>query len=232
MSEGPAPAHLLIVDDDARLRGLLAKYLGDQGFRVSAAGDAAEAARHLDAIAFDLIVLDVMMPGEDGISFTRRLHDSGGPPVLLLTARGGPDDRIAGLEAGADDYLPKPFEPRELVLRIQGILRRKSAEPAPPTDESEIIRLGAWRLDLKRGELQRGSETVRLTSGELTLMRLLAERAGEPISREELAEATGQTQERTIDVQVTRLRRKIEDDPKAPHHLQTVRGKGYVLWLN
>lgn len=232
MTEGPAPAHLLIVDDDARLRGLLAKYLGDQGFRVSTAGDAAEAARQLDAIAYDLIVLDVMMPGEDGISFTRRLHGGGGPPVLLLTARGGPDDRIAGLEAGADDYLPKPFEPRELVLRIQGILRRKSAEPVPPSDESEIIRLGAWRLDLKRGELQRGSETVRLTSGELTLMRLLAERAGEPISREELAEATGQTQERTIDVQVTRLRRKIEDDPKAPHHLQTVRGKGYVLWLN
>ena len=232
MTEGPAPAHLLIVDDDARLRGLLAKYLGDQGFHVSTAGDAAEAARQLDAIAYDLIVLDVMMPGEDGISFTRRLHGGGGPPVLLLTARGGPDDRIAGLEAGADDYLPKPLEPRELVLRIQGILRRKSAEPAPPSDESEIIRLGAWRLDLKRGELQRGSETVRLTSGELTLMRLLAERAGEPISREELAEATGQTQERTIDVQVTRLRRKIEDDPKAPHHLQTVRGKGYVLWLN
>jgi len=226
-----APAHLLVVDDDARLRALLAKYLGDQGFRVSTAGDAEEASRQVEAIAFDLVILDVMMPGEDGISLTRRLREDADLPVLLLTARGQPDDRIAGLEAGADDYLPKPFEPRELVLRIQAILRRH-APPPPAPGSSEVINLGAWRLDLNRGQLQRGSETVRLTSGELKLIRLLAEKPGQPISREELAVATGQTQERTIDVQVTRLRRKIEDDPKAPNHLQTVRGKGYVLWLN
>ncbi|RJF86673.1 response regulator [Oleomonas cavernae] len=225
-------AHILIVDDDARLRALLAKYLGDQGFRISTAGDAAEARRQLDMLTFDLLVLDVMMPGEDGISLTRQLREQSRVPILLLTARGEPDDRIAGLEAGADDYLPKPFEPRELTLRIGTILRRAiPADPGPST-EADIVRFGAWRLDLKRGELQRGTETVRLTSGELTLMRLLAERPGTPVSREELAEATGQAQERTIDVQVTRLRRKIEDDPKAPHHLQTVRGKGYVLWLN
>jgi len=226
-----APAHLLVVDDDARLRALLAKYLGDQGFRVSTAGDAEEASRQVEAIAFDLVILDVMMPGEDGISLTRRLREDADLPVLLLTARGQPDDRIAGLEAGADDYLPKPFEPRELVLRIQAILRRH-APPPPTPGSSEVINLGAWRLDLNRGQLQRGSETVRLTSGELKLIRLLAEKPGQPISREELAVATGQTQERTIDVQVTRLRRKIEDDPRAPHHLQTVRGKGYVLWLS
>ncbi|MCF4164845.1 response regulator [Zavarzinia compransoris] len=231
MEDSAPPPHLLIVDDDARLRGLLGKYLADQGFRVSTAGDAAEAERQIDAIAFDLLVLDVMMPGEDGIAFTRRLKADDMPPILLLTARGGPDDRIAGLEAGADDYLPKPFEPRELVLRIRTILRRQSAAPAQAAAEN-AVQLGAWRLDLNRGELRRGGEVVRLTSGELTLMRLLAERAGEPISREELAQATGQAQERTIDVQVTRLRRKIEDDPRAPHHLQTVRGKGYVLWLS
>ena len=231
MDDTAPPAHLLVVDDDARLRGLLAKYLADQGFRVSTAGDAAEAARQMAAIAFDLLILDVMMPGEDGIAFTKRLHAGEAPPVLLLTARGEADERIAGLEAGADDYLSKPFEPRELVLRIRTILRRHAKTPQPAATEN-TIRLGAWRLDLNRGELQRGGETVRLTSGELTLMRLLAERAGEPISREELAEATGQAQERTIDVQVTRLRRKIEDDPRAPHHLQTVRGKGYVLWLS
>lgn len=231
MEDSAPPPHLLIVDDDARLRTLLGKYLTDQGFRVSMAGDAAEAERQIDAIAFDLLVLDVMMPGEDGIAFTRRLKTGDMPPILLLTARGGPDDRIAGLEAGADDYLPKPFEPRELVLRIRTILRRQSTPPAQAAAEN-IVQLGAWRLDLNRGELRRGGDVVRLTSGELTLMRLLAERAGEPISREELAQATGQAQERTVDVQVTRLRRKIEDDPRAPHHLQTVRGKGYVLWLS
>lgn len=229
------PAHLLIVDDDPRLAALLARYLVQEGFRVSTADSAAEARRQLALVACDLIVLDVMMPGEDGLGLTRSLRRPDDPPILLLTARGDPDDRIAGLEAGAQDYLPKPFEPRELLLRIRTILRR--AAPAqtpvrPDADEAPGIALGPWRLDLRRGELHRGDEAVRLTTGELTLLRVLVERAGEPVGRHELAEATGQAQERTIDVQVTRLRRKIEDDPKAPRHLQTVRGKGYVLWLS
>lgn len=231
---GEDPAHLLIVDDDTRLAALLARYLAQEGFRVSTAESAAEARRQLALVACDLIVLDVMMPGEDGLSLTRSLGRPGDPPVLLLTARGDPGDRIAGLEAGAQDYLPKPFEPRELLLRIRTILRRVAA-PAPgqgAVDDQQGLGLGPWRVDLRRGELRRGDECVRLTTGELTLLRVLIDRAGEAVGRRDLAELTGQAQERTIDVQVTRLRRKIEDDPKAPRHLQTVRGKGYVLWLS
>ena len=218
--------HLLVVDDDARLRDLLRRYLTDQGFRVTTAGDAAEARRKLDGIAFDLLVLDVMMPGEDGFQLTASLRTSSRIPILLLTAKAETAERIDGLERGADDYLTKPFEPRELVLRIRNILQRSAAE----AERRTVLRLGEYRLDLRRGELVRGNEPVRLTGAEQALLAVLAAQPGEAVSREALAEATqlgGNV--RAVDVQVTRLRRKIERDPRFPRYLQTVRGTGYVL---
>ena len=218
--------HLLVVDDDARLRDLLRRYLTDQGFRVTTAGDAAEARRKLDGIAFDMLVLDVMMPGEDGFELTASLRSSSRIPILLLTAKAETADRIDGLERGADDYLTKPFEPRELVLRIRNILQRATME----AERVAVLRLGEYHLDMRRGELRRGDEPVRLTSTEQMLLAALAAQAGEAVSREALAEATqlgGNL--RAVDVQMTRLRRKIERDPRFPRYLQTVRGTGYVL---
>jgi len=221
-----AEPHLLVVDDDARLRDLLRRYLADQGFRVTVAGDAAEARAKLASIAFDLLVLDVMMPGESGFEFTRSLRAESRIPILLLTAMAEIEDRIDGLERGADDYLTKPFEPRELVLRIRNILQRV---PQPVASEAEL-RFGACRLDLARGELYRGGEAVHLTAAEAALLMALARRAGEPVTREVLSEeAQFSGNVRTVDVQVTRLRRKLEHDPKFPRYLQTVRGIGYVL---
>ncbi len=225
-------AHLLIVDDDERIRGLLQKYLIRNGFLVSAARGAAHARRLLSGLEFDLIVLDVMMPGEDGVSLTRALRDQIGTPILLLTAKGETEDRIAGLEAGADDYLVKPFEPKELLLRINAILRRvpeaKATEAGP-----KVLRLGPVRYDVERGELWRGDLPVRLTATEAQLMRLFSARPGEALTRmqlvEDLGRGGGQAQERAVDVQITRLRRKIEADPKQPRYLQTVRGAGYML---
>jgi two-component system, OmpR family, phosphate regulon response regulator OmpR len=223
--DGTEP-HLLVVDDDARLRELLRRYLTDQGFRVTTAGDAAEARARLASIAFDLLVLDVMLPGETGLELTRGLRATSRIPILLLTAMAEPGDRINGLESGADDYLPKPFEPRELVLRVRNILQRV---PQPQHDGAEI-RFGACRLDLARGELYRGDDAVHLTAAEKALLMALARRPGEPVSREALSEeAQFSGNVRTVDVQVTRLRRKIERDPKFPRYLQTVRGTGYVL---
>ncbi|WP_374370916.1 response regulator [Tabrizicola sp.] len=224
-------AHLLIVDDDERIRGLLQKFLVRNGFLVSVARDAAQARRILGGLEFDLIVMDVMMPGEDGVTLTRELRKRMGTPILLLTARGEAANRIEGLEAGADDYLVKPFEPKELLLRINAILRRvpavRAAEPV-----RQVIHLGAVRYDLDRGEMWRGEAPVRLTATEALLMRVFAAAPGVAISREKLvSEAGGEeaAQERAVDVQITRLRRKIEDDPKAPRYLQTVRGEGYML---
>ncbi len=217
--------HILVVDDDERLRELLRKYLSENGFRVTTAADAETAEQQLKAISFDLLVLDVMMPGEDGLEFTRRLRRSSAVPILLLTARGEPTDRIAGFESGADDYLGKPFEPRELLLRMRTILRR-----APPAPTATEIRFGAFRFDLARGELWRGTKPVRLTQAETSLLKVLANNPGRPLSRNDLlglARLSGN--ERTVDVQVTRLRRKIEDDPHLPRDLQTVRGTGYML---
>ena len=225
-------AHLLIVDDDERIRGLLQKFLIRNGFLVSAARDAAHARRILSGLDFDLIVLDVMMPGEDGISLTRDLRETSSTPILLLTAKGETEDRIAGLEAGADDYLVKPFEPKELLLRINAILRRM---PDAPEDAAKpkILSLGPVRYDIERGELWQGEEQVRLTATESQLMRIFSARPGEAISRaqlvEELGRDGGQSQERAVDVQITRLRRKLESDPKQPRYLQTVRGAGYML---
>ena len=222
--DGP---HILVVDDDRRLRELLRRYLSDNGFRVSTAGDAAEARRLLGGMAFDLIVLDVMMPGEDGLAFTKALRAGSQVPILLLTARSEVEDRIDGLNRGADDYLTKPFEPRELLARVATILRRAAA---PPVRAPHTLRFGACQFDLDRGELTRDGAVVRLTSQEGSLLRTLAANPGVTLTREELIRQSGiETNERAVDVQVTRLRRKIETDPRTPRYLQTVRGSGYVL---
>ncbi len=232
-----APPHLLVVDDDARIRTLLQKYLLRNGFLVTAARDAAHARRLMQGLAFDMVVLDVMMPGEDGISLTRHIRTQGSTPVLLLTARSEAEDRITGLEAGADDYLPKPFEPRELLLRIAAILRR-SPQPVASPVAPQVLIMGPLRYDLDRGELKRADRPVRLTQTEAVLMRFFCQHPGEVITREALVAHLSEDraghggmvgQERAVDVQITRLRRKLEDDPKDPRHLQTVRGAGYML---
>jgi len=251
-------AHLLVVDDDERIRGLLQKFLIRNGFLVSTARDAAQARRILSGLDFDMLVIDVMMPGEDGIGLTRHLRKQMSVPILLLTARGETPNRIEGLEAGADDYLVKPFEPKELLLRINAILRRVPpviATPAPP----RALHLGRVRYDIDRGELWRGAEQVRMTTTEAQLMRLFAASPGTALARDRLVgdrpdsdrsagdkpgtEKSGAdkpstdpgkpedptAQMRAVDVQITRLRRKIEDDPRQPRYLQTVRGEGYML---
>ncbi|MEO1225780.1 MAG: response regulator [Pseudomonadota bacterium] len=218
--------HILVIDDDQRLRGLLRKYLSDSGFMVSSASDAADARAKLEALTFDLIVMDVMMPGESGLHLTESLRKTLKTPILLLTAMGEVDDRIAGLESGADDYLPKPFEPRELVLRINSILRRIPTEK-PDTGP---LQLGPYQFDPARTELTRDGQLVHLTSAEVSLLSVLAAHPNETLSRDYLrTEARLGGNVRTVDVQVTRLRRKLEPDTKTPRYLVTVRGAGYVL---
>ena len=227
-------SHLLIVDDDERIRTLLQKFLIRNGFLVSAARDSAHARRILSGLAFDLIILDVMMPGEDGISLTKEVRKNSDTPILLLTAKGETQDRILGLEAGADDYLAKPFEPKELLLRLNAILRR-----VPAQDEAaplpKVMHLGQVHYDVDRGEMWQGEDRLRLTATESQLMRIFSSTPGVPLSRSNLVEQLGrdggQAQERAVDVQITRLRRKIEQDPKQPRYLQTVRGAGYMLVL-
>lgn len=225
----PRARHLLIVDDDDRIRELLKEYLNRAGFRVTAAAGGAPARRLLTTLDFDLAVFDVMMPGEDGFSLTRWLRDqrgaAGRTPVLLLTARTESGDRIEGLKLGADDYLGKPFEPEELLLRIEAILRRASDRPAA----GGVLSMGRCAFDPDRGELTCAGESVRLTEAEVALLRQLARTPHEAVDRLELARGSVDPSGRAVDVQVTRLRRKIEDDPKAPRYLQTVRGVGYRL---
>ena len=218
--------HVLIVDDDERIRALVSRFLAERGFLASTAASAAQASDILKSFSYDALVLDIMMPGETGLAFTSRLRREGCDlPVLLLTALGETEDRIAGFETGADDYLPKPFEPRELVLRLQSLLKRK-----PKKMESRSFRIGAWVYDPDHCLLTSDMETVRLTSVEDRLLRALAGNQGEAVSREDLAALCEvDAGERTIDVQVTRLRRKLEQDTKNPLYLQTVRGKGYLL---
>ncbi|MDP6343830.1 MAG: response regulator [Alphaproteobacteria bacterium] len=218
--------HILVVDDDDRLRELLRRYLGECGFRVSTAGSAAEAWAAMSGLVFDLIVMDLMMPGESGLELTRDLRQTSDVPILQLTAMGEAADRIAGLEVGADDYLAKPFEPRELVLRIEAILRRGGPR-LPPQD---VVAFGDCRFDVERGELIRDGEGVRLTSGETEMLRIFARRPGTTIGRAELLAQSGAGNDRAVDVQITRLRRKIEPNPKEPRHLCTVWGQGYVFW--
>lgn len=220
----PEPSHLLVVDDDDRIRTLLKRFLSMRGFRVTAASDAAMARRYLDGLEFDLLVLDVMMPGEDGLALAAWVRGRGDVPILLLTARGEPEDRIRGLALGADDYLAKPFEPEELALRISAILRRR-----PSRSQRVEVAFGPSRFDPARGELRRDGALVKLTESEVQLLRLLAARPGEVLAREELAQGSGAAMERSVDVQITRLRRKVEDDVKAPIYIQTVRGVGYKL---
>ena len=225
-------ALILVVDDDQRLRELLGRYLVENGFRVSAAEHAAAARERLRVLQPDLIVMDVMMPGENGLELTEVLRrENAVTPILLLTARGAPEDRIAGFEAGADDYLPKPFDPRELVLRIRALLRR-AAPPAPAeTAPAGPLALGPLVFDRGRGELRGPAGVVRLTGGEAALLAALAARPNEVLTREDIAAALemDESGERAIDVQVTRLRRKIEADPREPRFLHTVRGRGYIL---
>ncbi|MFT7369805.1 MAG: two-component system phosphate regulon response regulator OmpR [Alteromonas macleodii] len=224
--------HLLIVDDDERIRVLLQKFLVRSGFLVTAARDAAHARRILAGLDFDMLVLDVMMPGEDGVTLCADLRRERDIPILLLTAKAETSDRIAGLEAGADDYLAKPFEPKELLLRINSILRR-----IPPSEGETIVpkvlNLGPLQYEMERGEIWRGKDIVRLTATEVLLMKIFSATPGEAISREALVDrlgrSGGQAQERAVDVQITRLRRKLETDPKQPRYLQTVRGAGYML---
>lgn len=218
--------HILVVDDDDRIRNLVSRYLNEHGFLSFTAANAAAAKDLLEIATFDALVLDVMMPGQDGRALTREIRQGSDVPVLLLTAMGEIEDRVDGLQSGADDYLTKPFDPRELVLRLQAILRRRPQEKA----QQKIYRIGRWRYDPSMPELVDGDETIRLTEVETNLLQALAQRPDVLLSREDLAEMCGiDAGERTIDVQVTRLRRKLEEDSKTPRFLQTVRGKGYLL---
>ncbi|MEL7429940.1 MAG: response regulator transcription factor [Pseudomonadota bacterium] len=221
--------HILVVDDDRRLRELLTRYLTNNSFRVSAAGDAAEARRKLEGLEFDLLVVDVMMPGETGLSFTKSISSQKEVPILLLTALANTENRIEGLEAGADDYLPKPFEPKELLLRINSILKR-TARPEEPAIEQ--VTFGDFYFSVKRGELTQSGSTVRLTDREREIMTIFASKPGGTIARHQLLGNESLTNERKIDVQINRLRRKIEEDPANPKWLQTVRGIGYRLCVN
>ncbi len=218
-------AHLLVVDDDARIRTLLSRFLTTRGYRVTTAPGAAEAWDCLSGVVFDLVILDVMMPGEDGVSLARRLRGgvfSG--PIVMLTARAETPDRIAGLEAGVDDYLAKPFDPQELLLRIEAILRR-----AARTASGAKTHIGRFTFDATRGVLVDGDDHVRLTEREAEILGILAARAGETVPRANLVGDGLAPGDRSVDVQVTRLRKKIEDDPANPRHLLTVRGVGYRL---
>jgi two-component system phosphate regulon response regulator OmpR len=218
--------HLLVVDDDRRIRALLSRFLVGEGYRVSTAETAAEARAKLEGLKFDLLILDVMMPGESGFDFARTIRTSSTVPILMLTARDEKESRIMGLEIGADDYLAKPFEPRELSLRVANILKR-ARPPAAPAAES--VRFGQFVFHLARGELRRGEEVIRLTDREREMLRVLTANPGETVPREELAGNGEAVSERTVDVQVNRLRRKIERDPSNPLIVQTVRGVGYRL---
>jgi two-component system phosphate regulon response regulator OmpR len=228
MDVPPDKPHILVVDDDTRLRDLLKSFLSRNAFRVTVAGSAGEARERLAALNFDLIVLDVMMPGQTGLDFAAELRRTDNVPILMLTARGEPKDRIAGLETGVDDYVGKPFEPRELLLRIQSVLRRgRAAEVAAEPDN---VTFGPMQFDLALGELTQKGKRVPLTEAEIALLRALGARMGEVLSREALCRSVGGgLNERAIDVQVTRLRRKIEPDPGFPRYLRTVRGQGYRL---
>ncbi|MCB1591676.1 MAG: response regulator transcription factor [Alphaproteobacteria bacterium] len=224
--------HILVVDDDRRICQLVSRFLMAQQFVVQTAPNAHEAREMMKRFVFDALIVDVMMPGQTGLEFTKELRKTNNIPVLLLTALGEVEDRIAGLETGADDYLPKPFEPRELVLRLNAILRRAPAPSAQNADAGFSI--GRWIFRVNRAELEDAANEIapqRLTTVEVNLLRALCESAGNPLSRHELAERCGMDDagERTFDVQVTRLRRKIEEDTKNPRSLVTVRGKGYML---
>ena len=218
--------HILVVDDDTRIRNLLRQFLTENGFRITVAGNADEARRQLAGLDFDLLILDVMMPGESGVELTKSLRAQKTVPILMLTALSETDSRISGLEAGADDYLPKPFDPRELILRINNILRRGGPATTPKVEQ---LVFGPYTFQIARRELKKGGEPLKLTDREQEILAIFAARAGETIPRHELVAGKSDVSERTIDVQINRLRRKIERDPANPIWLQTVRGVGYRL---
>lgn len=220
--------HVLVVDDDQKIRDLLARFLFENGFRVTQASDTITARAAMRGLSFDLVLLDVMMPGESGLSLAKELKATTTLPVCLLTARAEAEHRIEGLEIGAEDYITKPFEPRELILRLRNILRRGT----PAQTAGDEVRMGPYVFYISRGELKRDDETIKLTERERDLMRLFAQRRGTPIPRHELSNDDSTGSERAIDVQVNRLRRKIESDPSNPVYLQTVRGKGYILYTD
>lgn len=222
--------HILVVDDDQKIRALLGRFLTSNGFRVTEASDASAARAYMRGLAFDLVLLDVMMPGESGLSLARDLKATRPVPICMLTALADAEDRISGLEAGVDDYVSKPFEPRELLLRIKNILRRGQT-PAQAGSRDDV-RMGPCVFNMTRGELRRDDETVKLTERERDLLRLFALRVGSPVPRHELSSDDSTGSERAIDVQINRLRRKIESDPANPVYLQTVRGKGYILYTD
>lgn len=222
--------HVLVVDDDERIRALLSRYLSNNGFRVTQAANAAIARSAMSGLQFDIVILDVMMPGESGLDLARDLKSKSNVPICMLTAQSGASQRIVGLETGVDDYLPKPFEPRELLLRLNNILKR--GQPSAAASCSDAIRMGALTFHIGRGDLRRGDTSIKLTERERELLRLFAQRSGDPIARHELASEDSTGNERAIDVQINRLRRKIEKDPSNPVYLQTVRGKGYILYTD
>jgi two-component system phosphate regulon response regulator OmpR len=233
---GQLKTRVLVVDDDQRLRDLLVRYLGEQGFEVKAVPDATGMDRHLGRERYDLVVLDLMLPGEDGLAICRRLRAQSAPPaILMLTAKGDEVDRIVGLEMGADDYLPKPFNPRELVARVHAVLRRRApaGPPGAPATGTEIHRFGAFELNLATRSLTREGKSVPLTTGEFAVLKVLAQNPRQPLSRDKLMElARGREYEvfdRAIDVQISRLRKIVEEDPAKPRHIQTVWGFGYVF---
>lgn len=227
--EDNAP-HLLVIDDDKRIRELISQYLSENGYRVTTAEDAAIARRRLDGLSFDLLILDVMMPGETGIEFAQSISQSSDTPILMLTALSDTEDRVDGLTAGADDYLAKPFDPRELLLRIKNLLKRRA--PTAPDMAPEQIIFGPFTFSIERRELKRGGDIVRLTEREQEILGIFADKAGATIARHNLYADDQAVGERTIDVQINRLRRKIEPDPANPIYLQTVRGIGYKLCID
>ncbi|WP_333794785.1 response regulator transcription factor [Hyphomicrobium sp.] len=224
--------HVLIVDDDQKIRDLLARYLYSQGFRVTAAADAETAQASLRGLDFDIVLLDVMMPGISGLELAREIKAQRDIPICMLTARAEPEQRIEGLEVGVDDYISKPFEPRELLLRLRNILRRGQAAQTTPANQSDELRMGTLVFHIARGELKRNNETIKLTERERDLLRQFAQKPGVPIQRHELSTEDATGSDRAIDVQINRLRRKIETDPSNPVYLQTVRGKGYILYAD
>ncbi len=225
---GDDAPHILVIDDDSRIRDLLSRYLADQGFRISTASDAAEARAKMKGLAFDLLIVDVMMPGENGTEFTESIRKEIEVPVLMLTALGETEARIRGFESGADDYLPKPFDPRELVLRLNSILRRVKVEETPLVEQ---VLFGPYTFTLAPRELKKEGKIVKLTDREREIMVMFAENAGEVVPRLDLVGNDATANERTVDVQINRLRRKIEQDPASPTWLQTVRGIGYKLHI-
>lgn len=224
--------HVLIVDDDQKIRDLLARYLYSQGFRVTAAADAETAQASLRGLDFDIVLLDVMMPGISGLELAQEIKAQRDIPICMLTARAEPEQRIEGLEVGVDDYISKPFEPRELLLRLRNILRRGQAAQGTPANQSDELRMGTLVFHIARGELKRNNETIKLTERERDLLRQFAQKPGVPIQRHELSTEDATGSDRAIDVQINRLRRKIETDPSNPVYLQTVRGKGYILYAD